>query len=136
MMQILFTFFFVVVSLVLIGVILIQKGRGGGLTGAFGMGGGSDTLLGSIQNKEIVRWTAYLAAAFLIIAIARDVFPPQRLGVNVDEINAGAPMTATTKSEGSTSAPEGAPAPAAADGSQPASGGGGNAAQPEAPAGK
>ncbi|UCD50916.1 MAG: preprotein translocase subunit SecG [Phycisphaerales bacterium] len=59
---------FVLVSIVLILVILLQKGRGGGLTAAFGggMGGG---LLGS-KTGDFLTWvTIVLVAVFLGLAI-------------------------------------------------------------------
>ena len=59
---------FVLVSVVLILVILIQKGRGGGLTAAFGggMGGG---LLGS-KTGDFLTWvTIVLVAVFLTLAV-------------------------------------------------------------------
>ena len=59
---------FVLVSLVLILVILLQKGRGGGLTAAFGggMGGG---LLGS-KTGDFLTWvTIVLVAVFLTLAV-------------------------------------------------------------------
>lgn len=59
---------FVLVSLVLILVILLQKGRGGGLTAAFGggMGGG---LLGS-KTGDFLTWvTIILVGIFLTLAV-------------------------------------------------------------------
>jgi preprotein translocase subunit SecG len=59
---------FVLVSLVLILVILLQKGRGGGLTAAFGggMGGG---LLGS-KTGDFLTWvTIVLVGIFLTLAV-------------------------------------------------------------------
>jgi preprotein translocase subunit SecG len=59
---------FVLVSIVLILVILLQKGRGGGLTAAFGggMGGG---LLGS-KTGDFLTWvTIVLVAVFLTLAV-------------------------------------------------------------------
>jgi preprotein translocase subunit SecG len=96
---------FMIVCLVMIGVILLQRSRGGGLAGAFG-GGGSDTMLGSLQSSELVKFTTYLAIGFFVLAIAMDFFPPQRRGVNVEEIGtvqgAGQVQTSTTPSEPGT----------------------------------
>lgn len=115
MVQIILSLLFLVVSIVLIGIILVQKGKGGGLTGAFG-GGGSDTFLGALQSKEIVRWTTWLAIAFISLSILRDFVPPQRVGVDVEDLM-GSTVTTTTTDQG---APQ-AEAPAAGTtGSQPA----------------
>lgn len=109
MIQLLISFVFVVICFILIVLILMQKGRGGGLTGAFGAGGGSDTFLGTIQNKEIVRWTTYLAIAFLLLAVVRDFAPPTRSAGDVGDLTVG---TTTT-----------APAPTTAESVPPADGG-------------
>ncbi len=85
MIQIFFSIVFVVVCIVMIGMILVQKGRGGGLTGAFG-GGGSETWLGGLQSKEIVRWTTWLAIAFFALTILRDMVPPTRIGADVEDL--------------------------------------------------
>lgn len=84
---------FIVVQLVLIGLILVQRSKGGGLSGAFGGGGGSDTFLGAIQNKEIVKVTTYLAVGFVFLAILLDFIPPGRRSSEVEELSV-APMSA------------------------------------------
>jgi preprotein translocase subunit SecG len=59
---------FVIVSVVLILVILVQKGRGGGLSGAFG-GGMASGLLGS-KTGDFLTWvTIGLVTVFLGLAI-------------------------------------------------------------------
>ncbi len=59
---------FVMVSVVLILVILVQKGRGGGLSGAFG-GGMASGLLGS-KTGDFLTWvTIGLVTVFLGLAI-------------------------------------------------------------------
>ena len=70
---------FVLVSVVLILVILIQKGRGGGLTAAFGggMGGG---LLGS-KTGDFLTWvTIVLVAVFLTLAVLMGKFYRPKMG--------------------------------------------------------
>ncbi len=77
MLVILFKFIFVVICFALIGIVLIQRARGGGLAGAFG-GGGSESFMGNLQNKEIVRYTTYLAAVYLVLAVSIDFIPQNR----------------------------------------------------------
>lgn len=70
---------FVLVSIVLILVILLQKGRGGGLTAAFGggMGGG---LLGS-KTGDFLTWvTIVLVAVFLTLAVVMGRFYKPEVG--------------------------------------------------------
>ena len=58
-----------VVALLLIGIILIQKGKGGGLGGAFGGAGGGGGLLGT-KTGDFLTWvTIGLVFAFFILAI-------------------------------------------------------------------
>jgi preprotein translocase subunit SecG len=99
---------FVLVSIVLILVILLQKGRGGGLSGAFGggMGGG---LLGS-KTGDFLTWvTIVLVAVFLGLAILMGRFYRPSVG------EYGADGTATAQqetTEGAAPAPEAPALPA------------------------
>jgi preprotein translocase subunit SecG len=72
---------FVLVCLVLILVVLMQKGRGGGLSGAFA-GGMASGLLGS-KTGDFLTWvTIVLVSIFLVLAVlmARFYRPPVRYG--------------------------------------------------------
>ena len=68
---------FVFVSLLLILVVLLQEPKGGGLSGAFG-GVGAETF--GVQTGGVNRFTSYLAAFFLGLAIMyaaiREEAPP------------------------------------------------------------
>lgn len=59
----------IVVSLLLVLVVLVQRGRGGGLSGAFGMGGGSQSAFGTKTGDVFTTITVVLFAVFMIIAI-------------------------------------------------------------------
>ena len=60
---------FVICAIGLVLVVLIQKGRGGGLSGAFG-GGGASNLLGS-KTGDFLTWvTIGFVCFFLFIAVA------------------------------------------------------------------
>ncbi len=114
---------FALVAIVLILVILIQKGRGGGLSGAFG-GGMASGLLGS-KTGDFLTWvTIGLAAVLLTLAVllARFYRP------SVSEYGPEAPAPT---SESAPAAPQPAPTtpeqPAPATTEQPAP-----AAQPPA----
>src|SRR5947209_18010206 len=59
---------FIIVSIVLILLVLIQKGRGGGLIGAFG-GMGGNTPFGS-KTGDVITWaTSIVFGIFLLLAI-------------------------------------------------------------------
>jgi preprotein translocase subunit SecG len=59
---------FLFVSFLLIMVVLIQKGRGGGLSGAFG-GSGGNTAFGA-KTGDVLTWaTSIIFALFVVIAV-------------------------------------------------------------------
>src|SRR6201995_2648864 len=59
---------FILVSLILILLVLIQKGRGGGLIGAFG-GMGGNTAFGA-KTGDVLTWaTSIIFGIFLLLAI-------------------------------------------------------------------
>ncbi len=58
---------FVIVSLLLIFLVAIQSEDNTGLGGIFG--GNSDTAFGGRSNKVVNKLTAYLLAAFIVLAI-------------------------------------------------------------------
>ena len=59
---------FFIASVLLVFIVLIQRGKGGGLTGAFGMGGES-TVLGTKAGTFLGKVTAVLGAIFLGLAL-------------------------------------------------------------------
>lgn len=70
----------ITISLLMMLVILVQKGRGGGLSGAFGGGGGSSSAFGA-KTGDVFTWiTVALAAVFVLVTVvanfAFDVAPP------------------------------------------------------------
>ena len=97
---------FVMVSVVLILVILIQKGRGGGLSGAFG-GGMASGLLGS-KTGDFLTWvTIGLVAVFLGLAVLMAKFfrpSVSEYGVETPAVTTGQPAEATTAQPGATTA--------------------------------
>jgi len=114
---------FVIVSVVLILVILIQKGRGGGLSAAFG-GGMASGLLGS-KTGDFLTWvTISLVAVFLVMAVLLAKFyKPSISGYSPENTSAqtkqpasqptapaGQPVPETTPSAPETT-PTGQPAP-------------------------
>jgi len=94
---------FVLVSIVLILVILIQKGRGGGLSGAFG-GGMASGLLGT-KTGDFLTWVTIVGVAvFLILAVLLARFYKPAIG----EYGAQPPApTQQPAPEGAAPAPQG-----------------------------
>lgn len=56
----------IIVSLMLMFIVLIQRGKGGGLAGAFGGAGGSSAF-GSRAGDQFMRITLYLAAIWAVL---------------------------------------------------------------------
>ncbi len=63
-------FFLLVVSVMLIAIILVQDSKGAGLTSAFGAGPGGESLLGARMQKDVARYTAWIAGIFSVIVLA------------------------------------------------------------------
>ena len=75
-------FVLLLASLILIGLVLIQKGKGGGLAGAFGGSGGSSAF-GSRAGDTFTRITIYTAAIWILlimfmIKMTQPIAPLQR----------------------------------------------------------
>ena len=139
-----------VLSVFLILVILVQRGRGGGLTGALG-GMGGQSAFGTKAGDLFTRITIVVAAIWVLLSMAsikvlaqRQVFNPNQTGTVMpsagksDKSTPGAPAASPAK--GTTpAAPPGtgtstpAPAPAPATSSAPAEA---PPPAPAAPAGK
>ncbi len=58
----------------LIVIVLLQKGKGAGFAGAFGMGAGSDTVFGPRSRQSLpVRMTYVAATLFMVIALLMSI---------------------------------------------------------------
>ena len=105
---------FVMVSVVLILVILIQKGRGGGLSGAFG-GGMASGLLGS-KTGDFLTWvTIGLVAVFLGLAVLMAKFyrpTVSEYGAETETVVPSTPAAPTTTTPAPTTPEQSASAPA------------------------
>jgi preprotein translocase subunit SecG len=70
---IIFEILFVVCTVLMILLILIQKGRGAGLAGAFGGGGGSSAF-GTKTADVLTKITAGFAVAFFLLSIVSGMY--------------------------------------------------------------
>ena len=128
---------YLVASAVLILVVLIQSGKGGGLSGLVSAGTTlGDTLGASGVEKTLNRWTSYCAIGFLVINILLVIMGPIIYQKNIlDRIPLSADLTAApaTAPEGAASV-EGPTAPATTAGEEgpatPAAATGAPAAEP------
>jgi len=89
------------IGLFLILLVLIQKGKGGGLAGAFGGSGGSSAF-GSRAGDTFTRVTIYVAAVwFLLIMILIKLVQPTMAGpVPSGEVQPEAPVPAEQPEQG------------------------------------
>ncbi|MEA2484152.1 MAG: preprotein translocase subunit SecG [Thermoleophilaceae bacterium] len=55
----------VFIAIVLIALILMHSGKDAGLSGAFGVGGGSQIGSGSLVERNLNRWTVFFALLFV-----------------------------------------------------------------------
>jgi preprotein translocase subunit SecG len=79
---VLFITLFIIVSIFLILIVLIQKGRGGGLASAFG-GGGGNTAFGS-KTGDVLTWaTSIIFGVFLLLAVILNLMTRTPAKVNV-----------------------------------------------------
>ena len=127
---------FLLISVILILVILIQKGRGGGLSGALG-GGMASGLLGS-KTGDFLTWTTIVVVGvFLLLAIFLAKFDRPRVGqygapapteTQQPAAQASAPTVPPAEQPSAPSEPPAAPAQPEATGAAPAPGGDVNAA--------
>lgn len=66
----------------LIGIVLLQKGKGVGFAGAFGIGPGSDTVFGPRMSRSLpVKLTYVMAGVFLVMAMSMSLIS-HRIGVS------------------------------------------------------
>ncbi|MBN3038447.1 MAG: preprotein translocase subunit SecG [Candidatus Omnitrophica bacterium] len=72
-----------IACLILIASILLQTGRGGGISDLFGGGGTSQTLFGTRASTFLVRATTTAAIVFLLTCITLTVFSSKRFGSSV-----------------------------------------------------
>ncbi len=104
-MTVFLSILFTLVSLLLILIVLIQRGRGGGLSGAFGMGGGGQTAFGTKTGDILTTVTVCLFAVFMLMAIG--------LGLMIKNSADNAAIAGAIKAPTSQEAPVVPAAPAA-----------------------
>ncbi|MDX8395258.1 MAG: preprotein translocase subunit SecG [Mariprofundaceae bacterium] len=83
--------FHVIVAILLIGVVLVQKGQGADMGASFG-GGGAQTLFGSRGSGSFLgKMTGALAATFMVTSLTLAFFSQQDTGSVIDQ-NVAAPI--------------------------------------------
>ena len=67
------TLLFIVVSVALVLIVLVQRPQGGGLTGAFGGGAGADTAFGGRTGDALTVATITAFTIYLLLAIGLNI---------------------------------------------------------------
>ncbi len=85
-MIIAFTILHIIVCLLLCGIVLMQSGKGGGLSGAFGGGGGMQSQMfgAKAMNTAMTKLTSYLAIAFFVTSSILFVLTKDRVESTFD----------------------------------------------------
>lgn len=109
---------FLIVCMFMILLVLIQKGRGGGLASAFG-GMGGNTAFGS-KTGDVLTWaTSVVFGIFLVLGVALNLLANEMHSVRRQGIVA-TPAAAPVQTPSESTAPDSAaPAPAVPAASQP-----------------
>lgn len=95
----------VIVSLGLIGLVMLQQGKGAEAGASFG-GGASQTVFGSQGSGTFMtRMTKYLAIVFFITSISLAVIAKQKSEIAADDMLAPVAELESVSSEGSSEAP-------------------------------
>ena len=115
----------ILISVLLIGLVLLQKNRGSGLSGAFG-GVGGHSAFGTKTGDFLTWFTVGLASLFLVLCIAGNfMFEPDRpkptAPVNVTGGGAPAGGAANTAGDADTSADDAADTTSSDDAEAPES---------------
>ena len=107
----------VLVSLLLIGIVLIQKSKGGGLSSQFGEAG---AMMGVRQTNTFLERTTWTLAALVVVLSIASAYTMPKAGTGVETRTqaTSAPAPAAPGNHFGTEAP--APAPAAAPAEAPA----------------
>ena len=103
------TFLFILVSVALVLVILVQRPQGGGLASAFGGGGGTDTAFGGRTGDALTVGTVSVFVVYLILAMALNIFNPQSTLRSAEE--AAKTESATQTPSATMAAPTDSPRP-------------------------
>ncbi len=84
---------FILVCILLIFMVVITPSQGDGLASAFG-GGGGDTFFGTKAGQHVNRFTVFLAASFLVLAIVINRVQPTEASSDKRSILTNPPPTA------------------------------------------
>jgi len=103
----------IVACLFLIGVVLLQQGKGQDLASAFG-GGGSQTAFGPRGSANVLtRATTILAGVFMVTSLSLSVVKPRQRSVLDAIVPAAAPSAQATVAPAAVPTPAAAPSAAA-----------------------
>jgi preprotein translocase subunit SecG len=115
MLEVLFGMLMFLTAVLLILLILVQRGRGGGLTGALG-GMGGQSAFGTKAGDLFTRITMFLAAFWIVLCIAAILVLNRQGGSTLSDSKKGNPPEFTVPAD---SEPSSGPAKGATGGATP-----------------
>ena len=77
---------YVVVCIALVVIVLLQSGKGGGLSGIFGSGGGGQTIFGARTGDIMTKSTTILAVCFMVFSLVLAVLSSRQSSSLTEEI--------------------------------------------------
>lgn len=89
--------------ILIVGVVLLQTGKSGGLGGVFGGGAGPDSLLGTRAMSFLVKVTVILCVTFLVLVLVLNRMSRQEL--SREKYETPPPVQALPESSGEVSEP-------------------------------
>ena len=98
------TLLFIIVSVALVLIVLVQRPQGGGLTGAFGGGAGTDTAFGGRTGDALTVMTIAAFTIYLLVAIGLNITSNMMIRAAAEPAANSAPASAPAP----TDAPAGA----------------------------
>jgi len=80
----------VIISIMLVGMVLVQSGKGTGFADVFGMGGGmGQSLFGAQTGSFLTRMTTVLAILFMVTSLSLTIFMGHSKKSVVDKVGKG-----------------------------------------------
>jgi len=94
---------YVVICVALVVIVLLQSGKGGGLTGIFGSGGGGQTIFGARAGDVMTKTTTILAICFMLFSLVLAVLSANRkssLTQEIEKVGMEMPVSPDTATAG------------------------------------
>jgi preprotein translocase subunit SecG len=89
----------IICAIMTIGIILMQRGRGGGLAGAFGAGGGSDSAFGTKAATLAQKVTIVLGVLLVVLSLGAGIYRSRQYAPRAGGVATPQPTQAPVENE-------------------------------------